>query len=119
MKQTLYREDDAEARKPWTGLGEDLGDGRGRCLFAGEWNADIYDPLKAKVEQGDIHCAKNRMSGMWSPEQPLWKALEKGGLTTVLFAGVNTVRYVLYFLWLFFSLLSFFVSFFFSYGCCA
>jgi hypothetical protein len=28
--------------RPYTGLGSDLGGTKGRCLFAGSWNADIY-----------------------------------------------------------------------------
>lgn len=42
-----------------SGLGADLGDGKGRTLFAGSWNADIYPPLKELVREGDVHCAKN------------------------------------------------------------
>ncbi|KAL2877670.1 hypothetical protein SGCOL_007008 [Colletotrichum sp. CLE4] len=99
------------------GLGADLGDGRGRCLVAGEWNADIYEPLKrSSLRTGeDVPCDKNRMSGMWSPEQPLRRYLEGtresgdddeegvsrtgkgrgGGIRTLLFAGVNTDQCVL------------------------
>jgi nicotinamidase-related amidase len=84
------------AIRPYTGLGSDLGDGKGRCLFAGTWNADIYPPLKDHVKEGeDLHCAKNRMSGLWTPEQPLWKTLKEQKKTTVLFAGVNTDQCVL------------------------
>jgi nicotinamidase-related amidase len=81
------------------GLGADLGDGKGRCLFEGSWNADIYPPLKATVQQGDIFCAKNRMSGLWSPDQDLWQVLSgergEGRKETLLFAGVNTDQCVL------------------------
>jgi hypothetical protein len=52
------------ARRPWVGLGSDLGEDKGRCLFAGTWNADIFPPLKAHVQSSDLHCAKNRMSGL-------------------------------------------------------
>jgi len=83
------------ARRPWTGLGSDLGDGKGRCLFAGTWNADIYPSLKAHVLPSDLHCAKNRMSGLWSPEQPLWKTLKAEKKNTILFTGVNTDQCVL------------------------
>ncbi|KAL1875321.1 hypothetical protein VTK73DRAFT_10158 [Phialemonium thermophilum] len=88
------------------GLGADLGSGKGRCLVAGTWNAALYQPL-AEEAQGpglgvDVHCAKNRLSGMWSTEQPLYRYLEgreqdgdlvgeKGSLKrTLFFAGVNT-----------------------------
>ncbi|KXH52561.1 isochorismatase [Colletotrichum simmondsii] len=100
------------------GLGADLGGDRGRCLVAGEWNADIYEPLKRSSlrPEEDVRCDKNRMSGMWSPEQPLRKYLERtrkddedgeeaasgtgegrgaGGIRTLLFAGVNTDQCVL------------------------
>ena len=37
------------------------------------------------VREGeDAHCAKNRMSGLWSAEQPLWRHLEARGAHTVL-----------------------------------
>ena len=77
------------------GLGAELGDSQGRCLFAGSWNADIYEPLKMYVKPEDVHCAKNRMSGMWNEEQPLWKYLENAGKKTLLFTGVNTDQCVL------------------------
>jgi phosphatidylethanolamine-binding protein len=77
------------------GLGGDLGDGQGRCLFEGTWNADIYDSLKKQVKSQDVHCAKNRMSGLWNEEQPLWKYLEASGKKTLLFTGVNTDQCVL------------------------
>jgi nicotinamidase-related amidase len=75
--------------------GGDLGDGMGRALFEGSWNADIYSELKQYVDPSDIHCAKNRMSGLWSEEQPLWKHLNKEGKKTLLFTGVNTDQCVL------------------------
>ncbi|KAF6820701.1 isochorismatase hydrolase [Colletotrichum sojae] len=86
------------------GLGTDLGDGKGRCLVAGSWNADIYEPLRRCASPGDVHCNKNRMSGMWSREQPLRKYLDgdgtgtgtgEGKKRTLLFAGVNTDQCVL------------------------
>jgi len=81
--------------RPYTGLGSDLGDGKGRCLFAGSWNADIYPPLKAHAQPSDLHCAKNRMSGLWTPDQPLWKTLKATNKNTILFTGVNTDQCVL------------------------
>ncbi|TDZ60535.1 Peroxyureidoacrylate/ureidoacrylate amidohydrolase RutB [Colletotrichum trifolii] len=81
------------------GLGADLGDGKGRCLVAGTWNADIYEPLKvASFRSGDVRCDKNRMSGMWSPDQPLRRYLdgpEGRQVRTLLWAGVNTDQCVL------------------------
>ncbi|KAJ0115820.1 hypothetical protein J7T55_003989 [Diaporthe amygdali] len=87
--------------KDQAGLGVDLGDGKGRCLVAGEWNAEIYEPLRRAVDDGggggggDVHCAKNRMSGLWCEAQPLWRYLAESGKKTLLFAGVNTDQCVL------------------------
>jgi nicotinamidase-related amidase len=83
------------ALRPYIGFGQDLGGSKGRLLFADSWNADIYPSLKAHVQPGDLHCAKNRMSGLWSPEQPLWKTLNALKKTTLLFTGVNTDQCVL------------------------
>lgn len=78
------------------GLGVDLGGGKGRCLVAGEWNAEIYGPLRAAVDEvDDVLCAKNRMSGLWREDQPLWGYLRGAGRKTLLFAGVNTDQCVL------------------------
>lgn len=78
------------------GLGVDLGEGKGRCLVAGEWNADIYEPLRRAADAAaDVRCAKNRMSGLWCEAQPLWAYLAGSGKKTLLFAGVNTDQCVL------------------------
>jgi len=90
MKSTLL----ASSTTP-SGLGADLGDGKGRTLTAGSWNAAIYDPLAAYVRPSDIHCAKNRQSGLWSPSQPLWTTLEEHKIGTILVTGVNTDQCVL------------------------
>jgi phosphatidylethanolamine-binding protein len=86
---------DPSYTKKYAGLGADLGDGMGRALFRGSWNAGIYPDLAQHVDPADIHCAKNRMSGLWSPEQELWKYLKTAGKKTTLFAGVNTDQCVL------------------------
>jgi nicotinamidase-related amidase len=90
----MFNESTAKLR-PWIGLGAELPDDQGRCLFADTWNAHIYPPLKKHVQPDDIHVPKNRMSGLWSTEQPLWKALEEKKITTVMYAGVNTDQCVL------------------------
>ena len=74
------------------GLGAPLPAHQGgeRCLYAGTWNADIYDPLKPLVEPTDVRFDKARMSGLWSPELPMHKWLRESGKKTLLFAGVNT-----------------------------
>ena len=70
--------------------GDDLTDGMGGVLMRGSWNADIYAPLKELVQPEDVHCPKNRLSGMWSDEQPLKKYLVESGKRTLIFTGVNT-----------------------------
>jgi len=92
FSRSLIAGDDRAQR---SGLGADLGSSQGRCLFGGSWNADIYAPLKAVVKEEDVHCAKNRMSGLWCEEQPLWKYLKESGKETLLFTGVNTDQCVL------------------------
>jgi phosphatidylethanolamine-binding protein len=81
--------------EPRPGLGADLGSGMGRTLMLGSWNAEIFEPLARHVGPDDVHCAKNRMSGMWSPAQPLFQHLVASGRKTLLFAGVNTDQCVL------------------------
>lgn len=62
----------------------------GRLLFSGMWNADIYGPLRALRNSEDALISKTRISGLWGGETPLQIYLEKEGITTLLFAGVNT-----------------------------
>lgn len=69
MKDTLHST--TTSIRPYSGLGSDLGGTKGRCLFAGSWNADIYPSLKAHVKPEDLHCAKNRMSGLVSTTSSL------------------------------------------------
>ena len=83
------------ATRTYIGFGKDRGDSRGPLLSAGSWNADVYPALKMHMLPEDLHCAKNRMSGLWSPEQPLWKTLKAKKKTTLLFTGVNTDQCVL------------------------
>ncbi|OQO06391.1 hypothetical protein B0A48_08981 [Cryoendolithus antarcticus] len=61
-----------------------------RCLFKGTWNADIYEPFKEHMTEGDLRFDKARMSGLWSPELPMHKWLRASKMKTLLFAGVNT-----------------------------
>lgn len=69
----------------------------GRLLMRGSWNADLYPPLRRVYEAGaklphrpDVWVHKNRMSGLWGAGTPLQRLLEEDGITTCLFAGVNT-----------------------------
>ncbi|KAI1137303.1 Isochorismatase hydrolase [Hypoxylon sp. FL0543] len=78
------------------GFGSDMGDGRGRLLMEGSWNARLYDSLQDICRpDSDVFCNKNRISGLWHSEAPLAKALAAGGYRTLLFAGVNTDQCVL------------------------
>jgi phosphatidylethanolamine-binding protein len=88
LRSILHPE--SSSLRSYAGLGADLGDSKGRCLFAGYWNTELYAPLKSQLKPNDIHCAKNRLSGLWNPDQPLWKALHAEKNDTILFAGVNT-----------------------------
>lgn len=69
----------------------------GRLLMRGTWNADLYPPLRALYEEGskleekrDVWVHKNRMSALWGGTTALQQFLDKEGITTLLFAGVNT-----------------------------
>lgn len=77
------------------GLGAELPEGQGRCLWKGSWNAQLYDPLLAVSRSDDLFFDKNRPSGMWSPQEPLHQYLNQHGKKTILFAGVNTDQCVL------------------------
>lgn len=72
------------------GLGAQLPDNQGRCLFKRTWNAELYDPFKAVAQPGDLYFDKTRMSGLWSEKEPLHEYLRASGKQTLLFAGVNT-----------------------------
>ncbi|KAI1089430.1 Isochorismatase hydrolase [Rostrohypoxylon terebratum] len=78
------------------GFGSDMGDGMGRLLMEGSWNAKIYRPLQdASRADSDVFCSKNRISGLWHGETPLARELAAGGYRTLMFAGVNTDQCVL------------------------
>jgi nicotinamidase-related amidase len=78
----------------------DLGDGTsveaGRLLMRDSWNADLTPELRAAYEEGpnasppDVWMHKNRMSGLWGASTDCTEFLEKEGIKTLLFAGVNT-----------------------------
>ncbi len=72
------------------GLGAQLPDNQGRCLFKRTWNADLYAPLQATAQPGDLFFDKTRMSGLWSPQEPLHEYLRACGKQSLIFAGVNT-----------------------------
>jgi len=91
----------------YKGLGSEVGeieieDGSkvdgGRLLMRDTWNAALYAPLERArqegmadgVERKDVWIHKNRMSGFWGDKTPGTEFLEAEGITTLIFAGVNT-----------------------------
>lgn len=69
----------------------------GKFLMRDQWNTALYPPLDRMYEEGkrldvrpDVWIHKNRMSGIWSPHTPLAEFLEREGIKTLLFTGVNT-----------------------------
>jgi len=62
----------------------------GPSLVQGEWGAKVIDELE--VEPADITVHKHRLSGFWDNE--LDSILRQQGITTLLFAGINTDRCV-------------------------
>ena len=64
--------------------------GRGRVLVRDNWGAATIDQLT--VDPSDILVHKHRLSGFWDNEFD--SILRQRGITTLLFAGVNTDRCV-------------------------
>ena len=69
----------------------------GRLLMRDSWNAALYPPLDKLWQEGqkletrpDVWIHKNRMSGMWGASTACEEFLEKEGIKTLLFTGVNT-----------------------------
>ncbi|KAF2100752.1 isochorismatase family protein [Rhizodiscina lignyota] len=68
----------------------------GRLLMRDTWNAALYPPLDKAYEEGlkakvpDVWIHKNRMSGMWGASQMCDEFIEKQGIRTLFFTGVNT-----------------------------
>lgn len=63
---------------------------RGLSVVPGEWGAQVVDELTVVPE--DITIFKHRLSGFWDNEFD--SVLRQQGITTLLFAGVNTDRCV-------------------------
>lgn len=105
-KPTQTTTDTGKDKKIYKGMGSRQGpvtleDGReidaGRMLMRDTWNAALYPPLDKLYEEGkklphkpDAWMHKNRMSGMWGATTMCQEYLDKQGLKTLLFAGVNT-----------------------------
>jgi nicotinamidase-related amidase len=68
----------------------------GRLLMRDSWNASLYPPLDKSFEEGsqakrpDVWLHKNRMSGMWGETTQCQEFVEREGIRTLLFTGVNT-----------------------------
>lgn len=62
----------------------------GPILVEGGWGAALIDDFKAAPD--DIVVHKQRLSGFW--DSPLDSILRQAGITTLLFAGINTDRCV-------------------------
>lgn len=89
----------------YRGLGSEIGpvkleDGTevqgGRLLMRDAWNSALTPELDAAYQEGlkasppDVWIHKNRMSGLWGASSDCTEFLEKEGIKTLLFAGVNT-----------------------------
>ncbi|KAL1588930.1 hypothetical protein WHR41_02367 [Cladosporium halotolerans] len=85
----------------WCGMLEDPVTGgkvdAGRLLMRDQWNAGLYGPLKGMFEEGrvlakrpDVWIHKNRMSALWGEKTQLDDFLEREGIRSLLFTGVNT-----------------------------
>jgi nicotinamidase-related amidase len=86
----------------WCGMLEDPSTGNeidaGRLLVRESWNAGLCPPLDRIYAEGsqltsgkpDVWIHKNRMSGLWGSGSELEGYLEKEGIRTLLFTGVNT-----------------------------
>ncbi len=73
-----------------TGYAERSPNDRGLSVVQGEWGAQVVDELSVAAQ--DITVFKHRLSGFWDNE--LDSILRQQGITTLLFAGVNTDRCV-------------------------
>lgn len=73
----------------------------GRVLMKGTWNADLHGPLLSAYQKGraksrpDVIIYKNRNSGLYSSSCELAQFLEKEGIRTLLFTGMNTDQCVM------------------------
>lgn len=104
------KEKSGQEVKSAAGVGDDIGqvtlpDGStvsaGRKLMRDQWNTALHDPLKKDYEASqktalpDALFHKNRVSGFWGGSTPCLGYLREHGITTLLFAGVNTDQCVL------------------------
>jgi nicotinamidase-related amidase len=73
----------------------------GRKIMRGSWNASLHKPLleayteSLKSKRPNIIIHKNKNSGLWDPSSDCTRYLERTGIRTLLFAGVNTDQCVM------------------------
>ncbi len=72
------------------GYGEPLPRRDSRALVTGDWGAAVIADLQ--VQASDLVVHKHRLSGFWDNE--LDSVLRQRGITTLVFAGINTDRCV-------------------------
>jgi len=98
--------ENGKPKRIYQGLGSEIGpvtveDGKivdaGRLLMRETWNAALPTALSDAFNEGrelknkpDVWIHKNRMSGLWGNGTACTEYLEKDGIKTLLFAGVNT-----------------------------
>ena len=98
--------ENGKPKRIYQGLGSEIGPvaiaggktvDAGRLLMRDTWNAalppaldDAYQEGQKKENKPDVWIHKNRMSGLWGSTTPCTAYLEKEGIKTLLFAGVNT-----------------------------
>ena len=104
QKKTKVETSGKDARI-YKGLGSEVGkvtleDGStidgGKLLMRDQWNSGLTPELDASYQEGlkasppDVWIHKNRMSGLWGDKTLCTEFLEKEGIKTLLFSGVNT-----------------------------
>ena len=92
------------------GVGDDIGEVKlpngstvsaGRLLMRDQWNSALHDPLQQEFDKSqttalpDVRFHKSRLSGFWGGTTRCMEYLNEKGITTLLFAGVNTDQCVL------------------------
>jgi len=98
--------ENGKPKRIYQGLGSEIGpviveDGKtvdaGRLLMRDTWNAGLPKTLNDAFVEGqkeknkaDVWIHKNRMSGLWGNGTSCTEYLEREGIKTLLFAGVNT-----------------------------
>ncbi|MCJ1309174.1 hypothetical protein MMC25_002830 [Agyrium rufum] len=97
-------------KKTGGGIGDPIGDitlpngsvvNAGRTLIRDQWNTELHGNLAEAFQTGlkagvpDVRFHKERLSGLLGPSTEVESFLNKQGIKTLLFAGVNTDQCVL------------------------